>query len=75
MEAYLAAYKTWRGGLSPDDQARLSYLLSDGEPLFVDVIKAVLAKNLTGPFSGIETAVADALVQSVAEGVVKALQD
>ena len=40
MEASLEAYHAWRATLTPVDQLRLDYLMQDGLPLIVDIIKA-----------------------------------
>lgn len=69
----LSAYHTWRASLSPEDRTRWAYLLQDAEPLIVDVIKAQVANMVSGPFAGVETTVADALVSSCAEQALRAL--
>jgi hypothetical protein len=70
----LAIYKAWRAKLSPVDQTRWAYLLTDGGPLLTDVIEAQVKQALSGPMAGLEEDIADAVINAAVKGAVQALQ-
>jgi hypothetical protein len=70
----LDAYKAWRAALSPADQTRWAYLLTDAAPLLQDVIKSQVDGMLTGPFAGLESSIANGLVDGAVSGAMAQLK-
>lgn len=75
MQDALVAYHQWRATLTPVDQTRLDYLMTDGLPLIVDIVKAAADPQLKAiPVIGAMVhGVVDAALDEAGRQAIKAL--